>query len=62
MFFLPLVAHLPACINLNTYYLFALYPDALGFEICVWVDLLSIAVMSYYTSLLPFMMLSWLVV
>jgi hypothetical protein len=40
----------------------ALYLDIIGFEICVWVDLLSPAVMSCRTSLPTFMMLSWLVV
>jgi hypothetical protein len=39
----------------------ALYLDTLGFQICVWVDLLSPVVMSHYTSLPSFMMLSCLV-
>jgi hypothetical protein len=62
MFFLPLVTHLLACINLNTYYLSALYLDTLGFGICVWVDLLSPVVMSHRTSLPSFVMLNWLMV
>jgi hypothetical protein len=61
MFFLTLVTHLPACINLNTYYLSALYLDTLGFEICVWVELLSPAVMIYRIIFPYFTMLSWLV-
>jgi hypothetical protein len=36
----------------------ALFLETLGCEICVWVDLLSPAVMSYRTSLPTFMMLS----
>jgi hypothetical protein len=34
MLFLSLVTLLPACINLNTYYLSALYLDTLGFGVC----------------------------
>jgi hypothetical protein len=30
--FLPLVTHVPACINSTTYYLSALYLDTLGFR------------------------------
>jgi hypothetical protein len=60
--FLPLVYTITACINLTTYYPFTLYLDTLGFGICVWVNLLSPAVMSYRTSLPSFMMLSWLVI
>jgi hypothetical protein len=62
MLFLSLVTHLPTCINLNTYYLSALYLDALGFEICVRVALVSPAVMSYRINLPSFMMLCWLVI
>jgi hypothetical protein len=40
----------------------ALYIDTLGFWICVWVELLSPAVMNCCTSLSSFMILSWLVV
>jgi hypothetical protein len=59
MFFLPLVTHLPACINLTTYgYRSILFLDTLGCGICVWVDLLSPIVMSYNTSLPSLMMLS----
>jgi hypothetical protein len=60
--FLPLVYTITTCINLTTYYPFTLYLDTLGFEICVWVDLLSPAFMSYHTSIPSFMMLSCLVV
>jgi hypothetical protein len=40
----------------------ALYIDTLEFGICVWIDLLSLAVMSHHTSLPSFIMLIWLVV
>jgi hypothetical protein len=62
MFFLPLVTLLLVCINLTTYYTFALFFDTLGCGICVWIGLLSHAVMSHCISLPSFMMLSWLVV
>jgi hypothetical protein len=59
---LPLVTHLPACINLTADFLSRLYLDTIGFGICVWVDLLSLGVMSHCTRLSSFVMLIWLVV
>jgi hypothetical protein len=40
----------------------AIFLDAIGCGICVWVDLFSPAVISYRTNLQSFKMLSWLVI
>jgi hypothetical protein len=50
--FLSLVTLLHASLKLNTYF------DTFRIGICVWVDLLSPAVLSYCTSLPSFVMLS----
>jgi hypothetical protein len=62
MLFPPLVHTIVAWINLTTYYPSALYLDILGCGTCILVELFIPVVMSHCSSLLSFMMLSWLVV